>query len=163
MKKRLLKKLNKKQQRIDNACSECGKQLIVAEFAKHHDNYLGDFIVPGVHRECPHCGSAEFASGMFDLLQCMKAERIKELLQKNYPIETNEYISADEMCRLEQCRMEELLKDDSYFNQWVYHLDLNGTRYYLKKSYQIYKLTNRPGWFDITYHHKQQAREYMQN
>jgi len=154
MKKRLLKKLNKRQQQIDNACSDCGKQLIVAEFVKHHDKYLGDFVIPGIHRECPHCGLAEFTSDISVLLQHMKAERTQELLQKNYPIETNEYISADEMCRLEQCSMEELLKEDSYFNLWVYSLNVNGTRYYLKRSYQIYKATNRPGWFDITYYHK---------
>ena len=90
---------------------------------------------------------------MYDVLFKMKEKRIQELLLKNYPPETNEYISEDEMCHLENCNLEDLLQN-TYFNRWVYHLDLNGSRRYLKQSYEIYKRTNRPGFFDLTYHHK---------
>ena len=138
---------------MENACSDCGTQLVIRSFAKHHDRYLGDFAVPGTHPECPRCGLARFPLGMYDVLFGMKEKRIRELLLKNYPPETNEYISEKEMCRLENCDPEELLQN-TCFNRWIYHLDLNGSRSYLKRSYEIYKRTNRPGYFDLTYHHK---------
>ena len=153
MKKRIQRKLENRQYRIDNACSDCGTQLVIREFAKHHDKYLGDFVVPGTHQECPRCGLVRFQGDMYNVLFKMKEKRIKELLLKNYPPETNEYISEDEMCHLENCNLEDLLKNP-YFNRWVYHLDLNGSRSYLKRSYELYKQTNRPGFFDLTYHHK---------
>ena len=38
----------------------------------------------------------------------MKEDRTRELLLRNYPPESNVYISEDEMCRLENCSREEL-------------------------------------------------------
>ena len=87
---------------------------------------------------------------MWAVLDRMKADRTRELLLQNYPPESSEYIDEDEMCRLENCGKEELEVKFNH-NRWVYHLDIGGKRFYLKKSYELFKRNHKPGFFDLTY------------
>lgn len=152
MKKRLKRKLANKKERIKNACYECGHQMTKNNVYTYHHKYLGDLTVFGEYKECNHCKKRFYGLDMIDICRKAEKERKKELLLKNYPPESNEYISEDEMCKLENCTKEEL--KNKYINDLVYNLEINGNHLYLKKSYELYKEKNRPGWFDITYHHK---------
>ena len=153
MKKRLRRKKANLHKKRANACDDCHSQFVIRDFHIHHDENLGDFIVPGKHQECPRCGLARYTGEMWDILDRMKAERTRELLLKNYPPENSEYIGEDEMCELENCGKEES-KDKFYYNRWVYYLDIGGKRFYLKKSYELFRQSRRPGFFDLTYRHK---------
>lgn len=120
-------------------CDECGAEMIIKNSEMTiEEPFLGKFILSGYHPICPNGCEEFYTSKMFKDEKNMIKQRIQNLLLKNYPIEKYEYIRIDEMSKLENVNIDELLKRDEEFFP-IFYITKNKKRFYLKKSYDLYK------------------------
>jgi len=155
MKKRIRRKLEKRQAlaefaNMDEYCDECGAKFEIKDRAMTiKEDFFGEFTLKGFHPVCPNGCEELFTNKFFDDRKRMISERIHELLLKNYPLEKYEYISIDKMAELENCTVNELLNRPLWKFR-VFYIVLKHKRYYLAKSYELYKKDGHTGWFNLT-------------
>jgi len=154
MKKRIRRKLEKQMAIMEFAnmyqyCDECGAKCKIKDSEMMiKEDFLGAFVLRGFHPVCPNGCEEFYTNKFFDDRKRMIGERIQKLLLKNYPLKNYEYIDIDKMAELENCTVDDLLNRPTRKFR-VFYAVLKRKRYYLAKSYELYK-NEGMGWFDIT-------------
>lgn len=157
MKKRIRRKLEKQQalallERIGENCGDCGTKYVVKdrEMMITQDFLKGFcFFIKGFHPICVNCAESIYTNKLMDDERRCRIEVAQKFLWKNYSPAKYDYISIDKLAELEKKSQEELLEQD-YLYFPIFFITMNRKRYYLKKSYEIYKKEGVNGWFDIT-------------
>lgn len=130
-------------------CYECGNETIVKNVYHYEDEYIGKYNVDDCEYEyCEKCGSEYVPLKTAIKIENFEKNKRKELLSKNFPIDKNEYLSANDIAKMENCNEKDILNNKA-FNIWVYYIDFKDTKMYLKKSYDIHKKTGNIGFFKI--------------
>ncbi len=136
MKKRLAMKRAKKF--FVEYCDKCGSKTMMKKEYSYTHPLLGMIKILCYHEECPICGLTGWDYDMLGEKYFEEHKQRRKLLLQNYNPTANEYFSLKQMALLES-RTENEILSDSAFNIFVYHLNLNGTRIYLKKSYEMFR------------------------
>ena len=130
-------------------CYNCGNELTIKNIYHYKDEYIGQYDIENCeHHYCENCGDEYVPFESCLKIQQFEKVKISELLKENFPIETNEYLSAKDLAKLEKCQEIDILKSKC-FNNFVYHTYFNGEKKYLKKSYEIHKQTGNIGFLKL--------------
>lgn len=113
------------------------------------DYALGKFEIPYWHWSCPSCGEIDVRQDLQKLVREKTRKVMNRLLLEKYPPEKNEYLTLQEIEELENAcarkspqDMEfEFSEDDIDFR--VLHLEKDGKKLYLKKSYDLLRENRR--------------------
>jgi hypothetical protein len=129
-------------------CYECGNETIIRNDYHIDDEYIGQYVVKCEYNYCENCNSEYIPFDSLEILETFENNKKIELLKKNFPIETNEYLTVEEIAKLENKSANQILLDKR-FNIWVYHYDTEYGRIYLKESYDKHKLTGNIGFLKL--------------
>lgn len=130
-------------------CYECGNETIVKNVYHYENEYIGKYDINDCEYEyCEKCGSEYVPLKTALMIEKFENDKKKELLLKNFPIETNEYLTIKEIAESENCTENDIIYNKA-FNIWVYNIMINNERMYLKKSYEIHKKTGNVGFFKL--------------
>ena len=158
MKKRIKRKIEKKLALLDFSemtkyCNECNSKMVIKNSKMIvKEPFLGEITLTGCHPVCPNGCEEFYTSKMLMNEKRLIKMKMQDLLLKYYPQEKFEYISIDEMSKLENLTINELIKQDEEFLP-IFYIVKNKKRFYLKKSYDLFKkscLKYHAGWFDIS-------------
>lgn len=129
-------------------CYECGNETIVRNDYHIDDEYIGQYVVQCEYDYCENCNSEYIPFDSLEILENFENNKKVELLKKNFPIETNEYLTVEEIAKLENKSANQILLDKR-FNIWVYNYDTEYGRIYLKESYDKHKQTGNIGFLKL--------------
>lgn len=138
----------------DGGCRNCGsKKVIRKTHYVEYNKFLGkiefDYTDGGEYGfyYCKKCGYIVSLGGLDFCKDETEMTKVEELLREKYPVESNEYLTFDEMKALSywdcRCYSEKVL------NWKIYNLVHNGIRLYLKKSWEIMCKQHGTGHFKL--------------
>lgn len=112
-------------------------------------DYVGPFIVNEMFLQCPKCKRISYSNSLSEKIIDAFCETVEKLLHEKYPIETNDYITLNEIEAAEN--------NDKPFEDWqirnlkmrIFSCVFNGERLYLKKSFDLSQKNCGCGLFNL--------------
>lgn len=118
------------------------KKPVFRKYFIKKDPYIGEIKIEYPYCECPVCGTGLASSHLMGLIEDEKIRMVEKLLPAKYPLESNEYLTLEQIEEMEGKMEDE--NDLHSLNLFCYNSIFNGKRLYLKESYKRMRADEDP-------------------